>query len=105
MSVADGNDVVLPCGPVASLDLSQVTVVEWLRVDGPSPLTLHVLRHSEELVKDQAPEYAGRTAILKDGSMKLVRVRRQDAGTYKCVKLSRWRQSCGWNLKFLSCQH
>lgn len=83
MSVADGNDAVLSCGPVASVDLSQVSVVEWLRVDGPSPVTLHVLRHGQELVKDQAPEYSGRTAVLRDGSLKLLGVRQQDTGTYK----------------------
>lgn len=82
MSVAHGNDVVLPCGSVTPADLPQVAV-EWLRVDGPSPQTVHVLRHSQELVRDQAPEYSGRTAILKDGSLKLGGVRRQDAGTYQ----------------------
>lgn len=83
----EGNDAVLPCGPDAN-GLSRVTTVEWLRVDGPSPVTLHVLRFSEELVKDKAPEYEGRTRILKDGSLKLAEVRQQDTGTYKWVTLT-----------------
>lgn len=87
MSAAHGSDVVLPCGPVTAVDLSQVTAVEWLRVDGASPVTLQVLRHGQELVKDQAPQYSGRTAILQDGSLKLQGVRRQDTGTYRCVTL------------------
>lgn len=81
--VAEGMDAVLACGPGASVDLSQVSVMEWLRVDGPSQVTLLVLRHGQELVKDQAPEYLGRTALLEDGSMKLLGVRQRDAGTYK----------------------
>lgn len=81
--VAEGRDVVLACGPGASVDLSQVSAVEWLRVDGPSPVTLHVLRHGQELVKDQAPEYLDRTALLEDGSLKLLGVRQRDTGTYK----------------------
>lgn len=83
MYVAEGRDAVLACGPGASVDLSQVSVMEWLRVDGPSQVTLLVLRHGQELVKDQAPEYLGRTALLEDGSMKLLGVRQRDAGTYK----------------------
>lgn len=75
----------LPCGLGAPVDLSHVTTVEWLRVDGPSPVTLHAVRLSEELVKEQHQDYVGRTTILKDGSLKLEGVRQQDTGTYKCV--------------------
>lgn len=85
MLVADGSDAVLPCAPATSVDLSHVALVEWLRVDGPSPVTVHALRQRQDLVKDQAPEYLGRTAILGDGSLKLLGVRRQDAGTYEWV--------------------
>lgn len=81
----EGRDVVLPCDVAASASLSQATTVEWVRTDGPSPRTVHALRSSEELVKDQDPGYAGRTSILKDGSLELVAVRQQDTGTYKCV--------------------
>lgn len=102
VSVVNGNDVVLPCGPAPPAELSQVTAVEWLWVNGTSAVTLHVLRHRQALVRDQAPEYSGRTAILRDGSLKLLRVRQQDAGVYKCVLLS-WRLgSCGWNLQLTS---
>lgn len=80
----------LPCGLGASVSLSQVTIVEWLRVDGPAMVTLRALRLSEELVKDHDQDYSGRTTILKDGSLKLVGVRQQDTGTYKCVTPSQW---------------
>ncbi|XP_056883041.1 uncharacterized protein LOC130522554 isoform X1 [Takifugu flavidus] len=84
----EGKDVALPCGLGAPLSLSQVTAVEWLRVDGPSPQSVHVLRLSEDLVKDHAQDYLGRTTILKNGSLKLVGVRQQDTGIYKCVLLT-----------------
>lgn len=100
VSAAHGSDVVLPCGPVTSVDLSQVTAVEWLRVDGASPVTLQVLRHGQQLVKDQAPEYSGRTAILQDGSLKLQGVRRRDTGTYRCEMLR-----LEPDLDATSCQH
>lgn len=80
----------LPCGLGAPLSLSQVTAVEWLRVDGPSPQSVHVLRLSEDLVKDHAQDYLGRTTILKNGSLKLVGVRQQDTGIYKCVTPTHW---------------
>lgn len=83
MFVADGNQAVLPCGLVSSEDLSQATTLEWLRVDAAPPRTLAVWRHSEELVKEQDPKYRGRTAVLQDGSLKLLAVQRQDTGTYR----------------------
>lgn len=84
--MAEGKDGVLPCGLEAPVD-SQVITVEWLRVDGPSEVTLKVLRHSKDLVKDQAPQYKGRTSILQNGSLKLLGVQRQDTGTYKYAAL------------------
>lgn len=83
MYVLDGRDAILPCGPVPSAPRPRVTTVEWQRVDGPSPLTLYVLRDGAELPMDQAPAYAGRTAVLKDGSLKLEGVQRNDTGDYK----------------------
>ncbi|XP_070849117.1 selection and upkeep of intraepithelial T-cells protein 1-like isoform X1 [Chaetodon trifascialis] len=82
-----GKDVVLPCRLTASVDTSRVMAVEWSRVDGPSPLTLHVVRDGEELVKEKAPQYLRRTAIMEDGSLKLLGVQRQDDGVYRCVLL------------------
>lgn len=61
--------------------------VEWSRVDGPSPLTVHVLRNGEELVKEKAPEYLRRTAIMEDGSLKMLGVQLWDNGTYRYVTL------------------
>nr|XP_046236094.1 butyrophilin subfamily 3 member A2-like isoform X2 [Scatophagus argus]XP_046236095.1 butyrophilin subfamily 3 member A2-like isoform X2 [Scatophagus argus] len=73
--------------------------VEWLRVDGPSPLTVHVFRDGQELVKEKAPEYLMRTEIMKDGSLKLSGVQRRDSGTYRCVLLS---VSSGQEVTFVS---
>ncbi|XP_076581505.1 uncharacterized protein LOC143317301 isoform X2 [Chaetodon auriga] len=82
-----GKDVILPCHLTTSVDTLRVMVLQWLRVDGPSPLTLHVVRDGKELVKEKAPQYRGRTAIMEDGSLKLLGVQRQDDGTYRCVLL------------------
>ncbi|XP_038586433.1 uncharacterized protein LOC119911594 isoform X2 [Micropterus salmoides] len=87
ISAAAGKDVILPCRLTASVDPSPVLVAEWSRVDGPFPVTVHVLRNGEELVKEKAPEYLGRTAIMEDGSLKLLGVQRRDNGTYRCVLL------------------
>ncbi|XP_045920019.1 uncharacterized protein LOC123979952 [Micropterus dolomieu] len=87
ISAAAGKDVILPCRLTASVDPSPVLVVEWSRVDGPFPVTVHVLRNGEELVKEKAQEYLGRTAIMEDGSLKLLGVQRRDSGTYRCVLL------------------
>ncbi|XP_029283444.1 butyrophilin-like protein 3 isoform X2 [Cottoperca gobio] len=85
VSAAAGGDVVLPCR--LSSSVSRVTAVEWTRVDSASPLTVHVLRDGEELVKEKAPEYVGRTAVMEDGSLKLLDVQRRDSGTYRCSLL------------------
>ncbi|XP_026225031.1 butyrophilin-like protein 3 isoform X2 [Anabas testudineus] len=82
-----GDDVTLPCRSNTPDHPSPVTAVEWLRVDGPSPLTVHVERDGKELVKEKAAEYLGRTAVMDDGSLKLLGVTQQDSGTYRCVLL------------------
>lgn len=57
--------------------------VEWSRVDGRSPLIVHVLRDGKDLVKEKAPEYLNRTSMIRDGSLKLDSVRHQDSGRYR----------------------
>lgn len=84
----EGRDVTLPCAVGAPANLSQVTVVEWVKVDGPSPKTVHACRFGQELVQDHDADYLGRASILKNGSLKLVGVRQQDTGDYKCVTRS-----------------
>ncbi|XP_038586438.1 uncharacterized protein LOC119911597 isoform X2 [Micropterus salmoides] len=87
ISAVLGKDVILPCHLTTSVDPSPFLAVEWSRVDGVSPLTVHVLRNGKELVKEKAPEYLGRTDIMEDGSLKLLGVKRWDNGTYRCVLL------------------
>ncbi|XP_045921442.1 uncharacterized protein LOC123980898 [Micropterus dolomieu] len=87
ISAVLGKDVILPCHLTTSVDPSRFLAVEWSRVDGVSPLTVHVLRNGKELVKEKAPEYLGRTDIMEDGSLKLLGVKRWDNGTYRCVLL------------------
>ncbi|XP_026225029.1 uncharacterized protein LOC113168238 [Anabas testudineus] len=82
-----GDDVTLPCRSNTPDHPSPVTAVEWLRVDGPSPLTVHVERDGKELVKEKAAEYLGRTAVMDVGSLKLLGITQQDSGTYRCLLL------------------
>ncbi|XP_018545240.1 selection and upkeep of intraepithelial T-cells protein 1 isoform X2 [Lates calcarifer] len=84
--VVSGDDAVLPCRLDTSVP-SRVMVLEWSRVDGPSPLTVHVLRNGKELAKEKSVEYLGRTDVTEDGSLKLRSVTRWDSGTYSCVIL------------------
>lgn len=77
------EDVILPCGSTASVQPSRVTAVEWLRMDSSTPQTVHVERNGRELVKEKAAEYLGRTAVLGDGSLKLLSVTQHDTGTYR----------------------
>lgn len=83
VSAVLGKDVLLPCHLTTRVDAPRVVAVEWSRVDGPSPLTVHVVRDGEELVKEKAPEYLRRTAIMEDGSLKLLGVQQRDSGTYR----------------------
>lgn len=78
-----GKDVILPCHLATSIDPSHVTAVEWSRVDGRSPLIVHVLRDGKDLVKEKAPEYLNRTSMIRDGSLKLHSVQHQDSGRYR----------------------
>lgn len=82
-----GEDAVLPCDLSYSIHSLRVMAVEWSRVDGDFPLTVHVMRDGKELVKEKDPEYLHRTAIMEDGSLKILNVQRWDNGTYRCVTL------------------
>lgn len=86
VTVFAGKDGVLPCRVGTPVDVSHATL-EWSRVDGPSPLTLFALRDGEELEKEKAPEYRGRTSLVEHGSLKLLGVTWRDSGTYRYVML------------------
>lgn len=45
------------------------------------------MRDGEELVKEKAPEYIGRTNVMRDGSVMLSKVQPQDNGSYRFIKL------------------
>ncbi|XP_034413323.1 uncharacterized protein LOC117747919 isoform X2 [Cyclopterus lumpus] len=90
VSVAAGADVLLPCSRPGSAGF---LAVEWTRVDGPSLVpslvTVLVFRDGEELVKEKAADYVGRTHLMENGSLKLLGVRPRDSGTYSCVQVLR----------------
>lgn len=79
------HNVSLPCRLTMPVHLSRVKALEWLRVD--TKLTVHVLRDGEELEREKAAEYTGRTAVTEDGSLTLFGVTWRDNGTYRCVLL------------------
>lgn len=79
-----GKDAVLPCRVRTPVDVSHATL-EWSRLDGPSPRTLYALRNGEELEKEKALEYRGRTSLVEDGALKLLAVTGWDNGTYRYV--------------------
>lgn len=77
----------LPCDLSHSIHSLRVKAVEWSRVVGNFTLIVHVMRDGKELVKEKAPEYLHRTAVMEDGSLKILNVRHWDNGAYRCVML------------------
>uniref|UniRef100_A0A672ZAY9 Ig-like domain-containing protein n=1 Tax=Sphaeramia orbicularis TaxID=375764 RepID=A0A672ZAY9_9TELE len=86
--IALGDDVVLPCHLEPAQDAEGFTL-KWTRPD-LKPRFVHVWRAGVELQDKQHPQYQGRTALftdeLKHGniSLKLVKVKPADEGTYRC---------------------
>ncbi|XP_034020354.1 butyrophilin subfamily 1 member A1-like isoform X2 [Thalassophryne amazonica] len=79
-----GKDVTLPCRLDVPLNISQVLVMEWQKIDVDPPSTVYVYRRGEELLKEKAKTYHGRTKLLTDGSLMLSSVQLPDNGTYRC---------------------
>ncbi|KAK2863408.1 hypothetical protein Q5P01_002941 [Channa striata] len=77
-----GEDVTLRVHPMTSI---YRMTVEWSQVDGPRQSTVHVERNGKELLKEKAAEFLGRTALMKDGSLVLRNITRQDSGMYRCA--------------------
>nr|XP_046237048.1 butyrophilin subfamily 3 member A1-like [Scatophagus argus] len=83
-----GDDVILPCGLKNPTDVSSKTVV-WTK---PSldPLFIHVYQSGRLVHQVQHPSYRYRTTLFEDQllngnvSLKLLRVKISDAGTYVC---------------------
>ncbi|XP_067379248.1 uncharacterized protein [Channa argus] len=84
-----GEDVTLHIHPTTSVYRSTcVKTVDWSRVDGPQQLTVHVERNGEHLIKENSPEYHGRTNLMSDGSLVLRNVTQRDSGKYRCILLT-----------------
>ncbi|KAM6332198.1 butyrophilin subfamily 1 member A1 isoform 2-T3 [Alca torda] len=87
ISVAMGEDVVLPCR--FSLEQSvRETEVVWFR-EQFSPF-VHRYKGGQDQYGEQMPQYQGRTELLQDGlakgsvDLKIFRVRLSDRGNYTC---------------------
>ncbi|KAG7497258.1 butyrophilin 3 isoform X2 [Solea senegalensis] len=73
-------------------DVTPVNLVEWYRMDRQSlgsnqQTILHAVRNGLALVKDQDPQYRGRTAIMANGSLELRNVTPRDYGNLNCKVL------------------
>lgn len=78
-----GSAASLPCGVAPPPRLwSSDAVLEWTRVDGWRSVL--VLRGEEELVKEPAAEYVGRTALSRERALTLRDVTARDGGRYRC---------------------
>lgn len=84
---AAGGDAVLACH--SSNHPSHVEMVEWTWLHSIPPKTVYAVRNGKELVKDQAPEYRGRSSLMGDGSLNLSKVQPQDSGCYRSVRSTR----------------
>ncbi|XP_058480606.1 erythroid membrane-associated protein-like [Solea solea] len=86
-----GDDVTLPC-LLPMPDVTLVNLVEWYRMDHQSlgsnqQTVLRAVRKGLVLVKDQDPQYRGRTDILANGSLELRNVMLRDYGNLNCKVL------------------
>ncbi|XP_017555162.1 butyrophilin subfamily 1 member A1-like [Pygocentrus nattereri] len=90
-----GEDLILPCSLQPNISAVGMTV-EWLRLD-QADSTVHLYTDHEDISKEQAVSYKGRTALFKEEllkgntSLKLSDIQIYDEGTYKClVKSENW---------------
>uniref|UniRef100_A0AAR2J061 B30.2/SPRY domain-containing protein n=1 Tax=Pygocentrus nattereri TaxID=42514 RepID=A0AAR2J061_PYGNA len=82
-------DLILPCSLQPNISAVGMTV-EWLRLD-QADSTVHLYTDHEDISKEQAVSYKGRTALFKEEllkgntSLKLSDIQIYDEGTYKCL--------------------
>lgn len=87
ITVATGEDVVLPCR-FSTEQSTQDTEVIWFR-EHFSPF-VHRYKEGQDQYGEQMPQYQGRTELLKDGlakgsvDLKIFHVRLSDRGNYTC---------------------
>lgn len=79
-----GEDAVLRCHSHRPL---HVVTLEWSWFNDISQKIVYAMHDGEELVKEKAPEYIGRTSLMSDGSLMLSKVQPQDNGSYRFIKL------------------
>ena len=87
ITVAMGEDVVLPCRFSPAQSVQQMEVI-WFR-EQFSPF-VHRYKGGQDQYGEQMLQYQGRTELLKDGftngsvDLKIFRVRLSDRGNYTC---------------------
>ncbi|XP_074422219.1 butyrophilin subfamily 1 member A1-like isoform X1 [Larus michahellis] len=87
ITVAMGEDVVLPCRFSAEQSVQETEVV-WFR-EQFSPF-VHRYKGGQDQYGEQMPQYQGRTELLKDGlakgsvDLKIFHIRLSDRGNYTC---------------------
>ncbi|XP_027766987.1 myelin-oligodendrocyte glycoprotein-like [Empidonax traillii] len=87
ITVATGENVVLPCGFSPGQDALDTEVI-WFR-EQFSPF-VHRYKEGQDQYEEQMLQYQGRTELLKDGlakgsaDLKLFHVRPSDTGNYTC---------------------
>ncbi|TRY97291.1 hypothetical protein DNTS_020584 [Danionella cerebrum] len=90
-----GEDVVLPCAMKPEVNLTDARI-EWFRHNGPFGL-VHFYEQYENRNADQIKSYQGRTQLFQtellkgNASLKLSAVQKSDAGDYKCLIISQFR--------------
>ncbi|XP_061566807.1 uncharacterized protein LOC133420945 [Cololabis saira] len=90
VAAAVSGDGVLTCDVTPPVRGLQVEMLEWYHVSGGSERTAYVHRRNEDMRKDIADEFRGRTELGEDGSLKIRHLTPNDSGQYRCVV---WRRS------------
>ncbi|XP_075891388.1 butyrophilin-like protein 1 [Nelusetta ayraudi] len=66
--------------------------MKWSWFNDISQKIVYAMHNGEELVKEKAPEYIGRTRLMSDGSLMLSEVQPQDNGSYRCLIVDKLQQ-------------
>uniref|UniRef100_A0A8C3PHQ1 Ig-like domain-containing protein n=1 Tax=Calidris pygmaea TaxID=425635 RepID=A0A8C3PHQ1_9CHAR len=83
-----GHDIVLPCHLSPRMDARSLEI-RWIRHVVSE--TVHLYRNGEDLYGEQMKEYAGRTALARDGlssgslDLRISELRPSDDGLYVCT--------------------